>query len=235
MYKKKITTAGDFITVKKVYAPRLGVHDKRSPRARPTTEEMIKLNEAHAAERLTDLLHANFKKGKDLYLTLTYKDEPTAEQAKAELERFLRKLRAAYKKEGKELRYISVTEFLNKRIHHHLVINDVSMSEAVMTLWQQGFVKLDIISTDDLSQLAAYLIKETSQTFRSKSMYGKRFNSSRNLIQPKIEYETIYTRRWRPSPPEIFRGARLIPEKTVNGINPFDGRPYQKAVYFKIE
>lgn len=235
MYYKKIITAGNFITVKKIFSARKGQASPRGHNRSPTPKDVAAVNERHSEEKLSYLLNANFKKAVDGHLTLTYSKAPQPEEAKKAVEKFLRQARTLYRREGKELKYVQVTEYKGHRIHHHIVFNDISMYPKLLELWKSGTPHLKVLYSDDLTELASYLVKETSKTFKSsEKLFGRRWTASRNLAKPKIEYEKIHFRKWKAKPPEIFRGAKLIPQKTVNGVSDFDGRPYQIAVY-KLE
>ena len=97
----------------------------------------------------------------------------------------MKRLRRLYKNKGKELKYISVTEYKRVRIHHHLVINKLDFTE-ILEIWPQGFINFKPLdNSGNYHRLAEYLVKETRTTFRAKdSVSGKRWNPSRNLIQP---------------------------------------------------
>lgn len=235
MYYKKITTAGKFITVQKIFSTRRGKHSARSPNQKPTSADVKKINARNSEIKLANLLNANFAKGKDGHLTLTYSDDnlPDLENAKKNIEKFFRQARKLYKKEDKEFKYIQVTEYKNHRIHHHIVFNDISMYTKLLDFWPHGTPHLKVLYSDDLSELASYLIKETSKTFEEyeNRIHGRRWTASRNLTQPTIEVERIHTKKWSKKPPKTFRNAKLLPQQTKNGYLQFDGRPYQIAVY----
>lgn len=234
MYVQKTIVAGNFIYIKKYHAGAYGNRTQKSERKKPTPERVAKINENNAIERLSWLLNANFKRGNDSHCTLTYKNEtlPKPDEAKNILAGFLRKLRKEYKKAGKELKYVSVTEYKNKRLHHHIVLNDTNMLSEVMRLWDKyGRVHAKILYTDDLSELAEYLIKETSKTFRSENaIHGRRYTASKNLTQPKITIERIYFKKWR-KPRALYKQAKLITYHEQ--ISDYDNRPMLTAVYFK--
>lgn len=234
MYIQKTIVAGNFIYVKKYHTGAYGNHTRKSDVKKPTPERIAKINEKNATEKLSWLLNANFKKGKDTHCTLTYKKDklPDTDTAKIIIAGFLRKLRKVYKKAGKELKYVSVTEYKNKRLHHHIVLNDTNMLSAVMRLWDKyGRVHAKILYTDDLTELADYLIKETSETFRSENaVHGRRYTASRNLIQPKITVERIHFKKWR-KPRALYKQAKLITYHEQ--ISSYDSRPRLTAVYFK--
>jgi len=210
--------------------PRYGKKNiPRSQNINSTSEAVKKVNERQAETKLRNLLNANFGY-KDIHLVLTYKKEsrPTPEQSRIYLEKFMRDLRKLYKHEGKELKYISVTEFNNKAIHHHLVINKFDDLSKLMDLWSYGQPRPTFLyNTGEYSQLASYLIKETSKTFNSnEKIYGKRWNSSRNLVKPKITRRIIHRKEWRKEPKDSKNWV-LDKKSLYNGFHEVTGYEYQ--------
>lgn len=166
--------------------------DKRRPRTNPTSEKVQKNNDRLAARNLTLLLNANFSE-KSGHFILTYAgDEPTQEEAEKELKKFIRRLQYGMKKSGQEMKYIVVTEYKHKRIHHHIVINTLD-AEMVNKAWAKGYTKMVALDdTGNYQKLAEYLIKETSKTFREPgSTHHRRWSGSRNLVRPVIKREYV--------------------------------------------
>lgn len=165
---------------------------RRKPKANLTSEAVQKNNDRLAARDLTLLINANFDEH-DGHFTLTYKgDEPTEEQAARDRKNFIAKMRRKMAKLGKELKYIVVTEYLNHRIHHHIIMNtqDVPM---VSKAWDKGYVRMTALDdTGNYKQLGEYLIKETTKTFRDPdSVHKRRYTASRNLARPVIKREIV--------------------------------------------
>ena len=166
-YFKTTIKAGATVEVCKSYTKRVGVKGVRE-RRKATPEEMEKVNQMNAERVLRLKINANFKED-DLFITLTYRrtEKPTPKEAKGNIKKFLKELRKKYKELGVELKYINVTEYKNKSIHHHILINHIEgcdTSKMVRTLWKFGrpdFKYLD--HTGQYKDLAAYLIKETSK------------------------------------------------------------------------
>lgn len=164
---------------------------KRGARQNITAEKVRRNNDRLAKRNLTMLINANFGEG-DAHYTCTHAVEVTQEQAKKERDNFLKRLQRRFKKLGKELKYIAVTEYKNKRIHHHIIINssDIDLIEEV---WGNGHVycsKLD--DTGNYQDLAEYLIKETQKTFREPdSAHKSRYSPSRNLVKPVIVRQEV--------------------------------------------
>lgn len=216
--------AGHTIEIYKTYSARYGKHLPRSPNSNPTPEAVKRNNERLAEMKLRLLLNANFKKG-DLHLTLTYKEPQEPQQAKTQLEKFLRVMRRTYKAQDMELKYIAVTEYLNVRIHHHVIVNSIDF-RIIQEIWQCGLVRPVCLYDDDFAKLAAYLIKETKKTFREPDAPSrKRWNQSRNLIQPKPIIKVVSASKWR-NEPKARKGYNLLTDSIVNDVSIF-GIPYQ--------
>lgn len=238
-YFKTTVKAGATIEVTKSYTKRIGVKVK-GDREKPTAEEMEKVNQMNAERTLRLKINANFGVD-DPFITLTYrKDErPTPEQAKKNIKKVIDSLRKEFKKLGVDLKYINVTEYKNKAIHHHLLINHIEgedVSKMVRRLWKFG--RPDFKYLDDTGQykdLAAYLIKETSKTYKENDGgHKQRYSCSRNLIMPTQKTEIIKkAQRWAADPKPI-KGYYIDKDTVYNGIDPFTGREYQKYTMVRL-
>lgn len=172
-YLKKIWKFKNSIEIEKVYSGRYGYHGHHLPKKKVTPEEVEKINERNTVNKLRRKLKANFTED-DWHLVLTYKKDarPDLEEAKKILDKFLRKMRSAYKKERQELKYILVTEYQNKAIHHHMVINNTPNTVTmVKKYWSYGRPNFSpLLEEYTFGDLADYLLKETRKTFRSSPM-----------------------------------------------------------------
>lgn len=236
-YVKEVCYAGDSVETRKYFSSRYKSEKwDRQKSKKPTTEEMERVNEQNAERKLMRLLRCNFKRN-DWYLTFTYrKDErpETVEKAKDNLKKLKRKLRALYKKNKTELKYIFVTEYENKAIHHHAVVNYLDMRE-IQKVWPYGTIKPKLLYTEDgyFKKLAEYLIKETKRTFKKKETVSrKRWESSRNLEKPKIVKKIISANSWREKVREK-KGYKIIDQ--YNGFHEFTGCPYQEYTMVRRE
>lgn len=206
-----------------------------------TPEEIEKINQINAERKLRWKINANFGEG-DYFLTLTYKKEnrETPAEAKKSLKRFIDNLREEYKKYGQSLKYISVTEYENKAIHHHLIINDlggVNVPKLINKLWPLGrphYKTLD--DKGEYRDLAAYLIKETSKTYKEKDGgHMQRYSCSRNLITPMPRTKIIEkAAKWLDAP-KTKEGYWLDENSIVNGTNPFTGKAYQRYTLISLD
>lgn len=233
-YIKRTVHAGNMIEIKKYYSARYGKKNNgiRAERQEVSSEKQKEINERNAVEKLTWLLNANFGAG-DYHVTLTYAEssKPEPEQAKENMRKFLRKLRAAYREHGSELKYVEVTEYENKRIHHHIVLPYID-SRILSSLWKHGGVHFRAIYSDELSKLAEYLVKETGKTFRGSVVSAKRWNSSRNLKKPEIKKEIVPADSWRRVPSPVS-GYYIPADKIIVDVDAF-GYPYQKYTMIKV-
>lgn len=239
MYMKKTTRYGNRIEVRKYHTFRCpgSGERKRDKRMKPTREQMEAANERRACKKLHMLLVENFEYG-DWHLTLTYAKEqrPTVDESKKLLKRFFEKVRKAYRAAGVELKYIMVTEWESKSIHHHLAINDVpGISKIISGLWGLGGIHLTpLYANRDYEGLAEYFVKETKKTFRKEdSPYKQRWTRSRNLREPEVHIEQVKSDSWRESPtvPKKLEQQGYVIDKTsivsdVDGM----GYPYQEYV-----
>lgn len=154
----------------------------RRKRCKPTSEIQAKLNQRNADKKLTRLVHNNFTEN-DIALHLTYRngEEPENEaDALRVLGNFIKRLKRRYKKAGKELKYISCTEYGKKtgRVHHHLIINGGYDRDEIEKLWGRGYANSKRLQfeEDGVTGLARYIAKDKH--------FFKRWNQSRNLDIP---------------------------------------------------
>lgn len=233
-YIEKIYTYPDgTIEVEKVHAPRYGKRTPKGERRAPSSEEVQKVNERNVIKKLRRLIKMNFSEG-DYHLVLTYRrdERPTPEEAVKIINKFLTKLRKTYKSFGHQLKYILVTEYENKAIHHHLIINDIpGAAKKVRELWIYGRPRFTVLDGGDYGNLAAYLIKETRETFRDRGSPSRlRYSRSRNMVIPEPKVSIIKARSWRENP-KPKKGYVMTYLK--NGTDVF-GYPYQYYTMTKV-
>ena len=228
-YMMEICEAGRTVEVYKYYTaghPPKG--KKRAPKMAITPEDVKKVNERNAAKKLRLILAENFGAG-DVHTVIGYsrREAPSPKEARRHLEQFMRKLRQYCKDHVITLRYITVTEYKRKRIHHHLVIPGIP-AEDIAKLWGQGrphITPLD--SSGQYAQLADYLIKETSKTFTEPGApYGKRWNQSKNLRPPKITKTVVRANAWRKDP-KPRKGYYVEKDSIRDGTHEVTGYDFQ--------
>ena len=239
MYLKKIIVAGNIIEVEKYHTARYGIKGIRpAKKSRPTPEQMQKVNERNAIKRLRRLINANFDPG-DYHTVLTYRrdERPGPDEAKKQLSRFIAGLRRDYRKAEKELRYITVTEYKGKAIHHHLVINRIeSTDKLVSARWPFGRPHNTLLDdAGEYGDLAAYLVKETQSSFREAGNPNKlRYSCSRNLIKPKEIVKVIQGNEWKKEPKPV-KGYEIIKDSVTEGISEHTGYGYQYYMMRRIK
>ncbi len=208
-----------------IFSGRYGKRTPPSERRAPTPEEQEKINEQQCIRKLRRKIHANFDKD-DLFETLTYRRDcrPDPKGAAHELQLLLNRLRGIWKRTGTELRYIVVTEYKSKSIHHHLIVNDLSDgtgAKKIAQSWSRnGHANTKYLYEDgQYERLAEYLIKETSRTFRDPDNPSKlRYSCSRNLVTPVAKTRILKRDDW-PEEPRVPKGYYLEKDSLVNGVN----------------
>lgn len=230
-YRKEIFTAPGIREEKKYHTYRLGGKHTRAANYQKTEEAVQKGNSRRAKEKLYRLMVTNFKRD-DYRIDLTYAEPaPDPKTALERIRKFIRQLRSQYRKKKEELKYIYVTEYRGHRIHHHVLINAVEGigRKEIGELWP--WAKLNYRSfrlfdggVEDCQRLAWYLLKETDKSIRDPDSIQKlRWCASKNLKQPKIRKQTIYSRHWKEKP-KVPKGYQLA--EMENGYTT-DGYPFQ--------
>lgn len=228
-YKKKTITAGKIKEVTLYHES--NCQSPKRPKIKNTSKERDdKKNERRACKKLYILMNANFKSG-DLYLTLTYKNEPTVEEGKKEFKKIIRKLHCLYKKAGAVLKYIAITE--GKRIHHHILINNVDLIEEIKKIWKLGFIKMQIFmgEPEDCERLSSYFMKKSKSTGNNvRKTYGKGWSGSESLVHPVPEVKVVHASTWKEEPKPI-KGYYI--DIVIKGFTQHD-YPYQFYRMIKI-
>lgn len=234
---REICRAGKVVEVEEYYTRRyLKKGLQREPNRKPTTEQQMKINEKNAVRDLTRILNTNFSET-DYLLTYTYNAEepPTVDFAKKEWQKLIRNTRNLCKRNGEAFKYVHVTEWKNKRIHHHIVmsIGNVDIRE-VKKLWKHGRVKIQVLdNSGQYKKIAEYLIKKTRKTFRDpESPCKKRWTPSRNLKKPVISKTIVKDDSWRKTP-RIWKNYTL--EDLYTGYSDYTGYPFRKYTMIRKE
>ena len=240
-YIKRVTKAGRTIEIEKYYTAKYNKKGyRRGERIKPSSEQQKKINTKEAERKIRLLMNANFRGG-DLHVVLTYarkKGDPyrTAEEMQKDIEKFLRKLRGEYRKQGKELKYIHVPEIGTRGArHHHLVVNKID-TDILRKCWTHA--RVQIFPLDDSGQyreLAAYFIKYSS---KNKNLSGKRWNSSKNLIRPEPKITVISEHNFYKSEAREKKGYYIDKGTVQSGEygNPeYGGFGYFRYTLVKLE
>lgn len=241
MYKQIEYKAGAVIEVIKCIPKRGRKGQERSPVKKKTKEEMQQANMRQAARKLARKINANFRPG-DWHITLTYRPNgrPNEKEAQQCIKKFLKQMRKRYCQGSFAMKYILVTEYKNKSIHHHLIINNVNDGKQTTTDYVRQYWKgrgnpkfVSLYDNGEYKTLADYLIKETEKTFREgNSPVRQRYSCSRNLIPAKRKEEIRPSKTWKKDP-KPRPGYYIDQESVYNGLDKFGFR-YQRYVMVKI-
>lgn len=240
-YKQIEYKAG--ITVEVIKCIPKGCRDgiERIPLPKKSKEEIRNANMRQAARKLARKINANFRPG-DWHVTLTYKKEerPDPETAAKNIKDLIDKLRDKYKKHGFVLKYVHATEYKNKAIHHHLIVNNVNDGASTTVDYIRKYWKgrgnpkfVPLYDNGEYKTLAEYLIKETEKTFRADDSPNKqRYSCSRNLITPPPECRMRKAKTWKLEP-KPRPGYYIDRDSLYNGVDKL-GYPYQRYVMIKL-
>lgn len=179
-YIRKIFS-GDVYECEEFFSTRtIGKYYLRGSNQNVSPLEQRQINERQARKKLSRLINTNFKQG-DLFITLTHKNRVNYEDARKELSKYLRKVRAwRVKNNLSELKYIAVTESKQKREHHHLIMSFMDLNIA-LSLWEQGRAHISKLEKGgEYNGLANYITKEPPE------QHKKRWSQSRNLKRPRV-------------------------------------------------
>ena len=209
----------------------------RKKKRKRTPEEIQRQNETNKWKKLQRIILANFKEG-DWHLILKYRKEERPEEyarAKKQREKFLRDVRKAFKEAGVVFKWIAITERGKKEqvLHHHMIIQDIATAELntvqlVKKFWKYGHVQFVSLYEDgEYEKLAQYIVKAETKEEKKWASYSR----SRNMVVPEAKREVKYCKKWRLEP-QAPEGWYVVKESVVNGINPFNERPYQ---YYTIK
>lgn len=256
MYIKKTWVAGRTIEVKKTTSARYGRKIPRSENIRSTSEAQEEVNRRNAVAELRRILNANFGPG-DWHAIFTYPTTipPAKEQAERDLDKFLRWLRVLYPEHAAVLKYVAVTEYEHKRIHHHIVLPNLSGGmKPVKALWKRllaetyytkeerergeplhlRFPWSELDDSGQYGELAEYLIKETQKTRKqADGRIRRRYRASRNLVRPKPVVEIIDAKTWRKEPSKR-KGYYIDKRGSFEGISEENGLPMQETIYVAL-
>lgn len=227
-YLQRTYYAGLTVEVSKTYSARWGKRITRGLNINKTPESVKKYNDKMAERETIRAINANFRPG-DIYLTLTYakNKRPPPEEAKRQLQNYIKALRRKYKRLELIFKWFATTSYGKKGgIHHHLIISKIDIQQ-LRGLWKYGGAHIDLLyEEEDHSKLAVYLYRQSKTTGKpGEEITGKRISSSRNLIRPKPVVKEINAIRWR-EPPVPIKGYVIDVDSIEAGESPVSGAPY---------
>ena len=238
-YLQKMYIYRHSIEVEKVFSTRYGTRCSRSENKSVTPEDVAKVNLRNAIKKIRRLMKNNFTSD-DFHIVLTYSREnrPTPKEAKKILRNWKDRVKRAYAKEGIDFKWIETTEYQNKAIHHHLVVNECNGKaiQIIKKQWKDGHVRLSPLWDDeDYDGLAEYLVKETMKTRKDPDSAKKQIVShSRNLKPPVCVIKRISAKSWRKEPKPL-KGYYIDKNSLFELTDEVMGHRYQYYTMIKIE
>ncbi len=234
-YIKMICRAGKVIEVYKYHTDKYRCKgEKHGAKTNTTPECQIKVNQRMASRKLRWLMNANFEDG-DYLVGLNYEkiNRPKdAKEMQKHMSSFIRKLRAALKKQGIVLKYIYVREIGPKGAAHvHMVMNKCDI-DIIRKCWIYGKIHIDPLYSDgQYGKIADYFIKYADTTVdHDGQLFGKRWYASRNLRQPKVTKQVISNVHTYSQHPNVIKGYYVSEE--IEGINKFGYGYYSYTLHW---
>lgn len=167
----------------------------RAAKEKISSAARTRINMRRSWQKLMLVAAANFGY-RDSLVTLTYDDAHlpnSRREANKLVGKYLVLLRRELRKQGRELKYIYVTESKHGdgRFHHHVLLNcGKADDELIRSLWAYGEnVKRENVDLWGYEELAQYLTKEPRE---SGSPNGARtWTPSKNLCRPVRESQMV--------------------------------------------
>lgn len=236
MYVMKIHKAGEYVLMQSYTPKRFGAPSRsRKKKSKETPEAMAKYNNHKRAEKLQLLMIANFKEGFHVVLDYPVNDRPeTYKAAEDNLKKALYKISRRLKAQGKQFKYIAITERGKKRaaLHHHMIIEGVpEIVKELKDVWGNHLKIMQMYEEGAYKDLAEYFCKVETKEEATK---GKsKYHRSRNLVEPTTQ--TVLMAGQIKDEPFIPRGYELEPNTLKNGFNEIAGVRYQSYLLHRIE
>lgn len=229
-YIEETCVAGKTFEVCKYYSYRHHAKgEKRKKKEKPTSDAQREVNKRKAEKELRRLMNANFKDGDSLVRLDFFKENspPGSQDMQEMAKKFIRKIRAEFKKQGRGLKYIYVKEIGPRGGRHiHIVMSKVD-TDTLMKCWPHGGIHLDpLISGGQYAKIASYFIKYSLKTETTEGkLLGKRWYASRNLERPEVNKRVISSGSFRKNIKQM-KGYNLDKESVREGISDKTGYEY---------
>lgn len=202
MYKRFTTIAGKTIITRYTDSSRSKTEKGRKPKTNPTTAAVAKVNAINQERNLTMELNHNFRPG-DLWLTLSYPEMVSLEEAMKRIERFKRNLRNLCKRKGILYKLIESTGIGEQsgKPHHHIVINKEITRDMIIKYWDEPQVHQEILwSSGNYRRVANYMLKNALSTKDRRGNHKKAWRSSRTVTRPETKKEELKRRPFSRTP-----------------------------------
>lgn len=234
MYVMKVYTAGEYLFIKR-YTPMNRVPlRQRIKRMRETTKAMIRYNNVRRSDKIQLLILNNFDRGYHITLDYPKGERPeTYEEAEKNLTTALYKITRRLKREGKDFKYLAVTERGKKAaaLHHHVIIqHDPQVLSEILRAWGQHVHISVMYEEGQYRNLAEYFVKVETKEEQTKGR--SKYHRSRNLKEPQVRTalidDTIGCGAYVPD------GYRLMEGSFASGLNEVIGVRWQKYLLKKL-
>ena len=204
MYKRFTTIAGRTIITRCTDSSRIKTNKRRKARTNPTPVAVAKVNAVNQIRDLTAKLNANFRPG-DRWITLSYPDKMTIEEAMVYLDKFKRNLRNMCRRRNIPFRMIESTGIgaAKGKPHHHVVLNQEIPRELIIRYWPESYVHMEILWRDgNYNRVAKYMLKNAAESRDVRGKHSRSYRCSRSIVTPQIRVETM-KREMRFDPEDI--------------------------------
>lgn len=223
MIVEKTVRAGRTIEVSRYHATLIPKGPRRKKKE-VSPERIKKANLRRRADRLRQLMNANFNDNDFWSLTLTYRkgEEPeTIRGVRDDAADFVRRLRQCARLFGVELKFIYVIGAGKHRRHIHITVNALPDMAIFTGCWIHGHVSMTRLYSDgQYRNLADYYIKNAQETKEREEILGEKpgqmYVTSKNLTQP-TEEKRVYVGRFKEDP-ETIPGYYLEKSSVFKGI-----------------
>lgn len=235
------------------YAGRYGARgEKRGKRKRASPEQIKKQNQANRENTVRRLIKANFNEN-DLWCTAKYPRgiRPPLEQVREDVKKFLRQVKADYKKQGATFKYIKRLEIgARGGVHLHILVNridGVDTDKLLQKCWTHGRINYEsLYESGGYADLAAYIVKKPTEEIEGQlSVFADSerkelisYSTSKNLVRPEPERKEY--RRWTlkelvENGPKPTPGYYIDKDSIVCGVNRYTGMSYYRYTEYRIE
>ncbi|MBR1623849.1 MAG: hypothetical protein IJ675_08090 [Pseudobutyrivibrio sp.] len=214
--------------------------EKRQPKVKPSTDATKKYNTRQRIKKLRRLMNENFQDGDYLATLDFFKNKNLSNYAmQKEIEKFLRKMRTAFKKSGKEFKYIYTKEIGPRGSRHIHILMPKCDLDLIRKCWINGGINVKPLYSDgQYSKIAEYFIKYSEKTentlLEQGEKIGKAYYPSRNLKKPKVKKKVVSARQFKRTPTER-KGYYLDKESVQEGISELTGYEYFSYSLIKLD
>ena len=235
MFICKIHSAGAYLLMQQYTPKSFGAPSRsRQKKSKETPKAMAKYNNQKRAEKLQLLMIANFDGGFHVVLDYPKENRPeTYKAAEDNLKKTLYKVSRRLKSQGKQFKYIAITERgkIRAALHHHMIIeDDAQVMQELKLAWGQHIKFFQMYEEGAYKDLAEYFCKLETKEEQTK---GKsKYHRSRNLIEPVTR--TYFMAGQIQNEPYVPKGFEIEPGTFKNGFNEVIGVRYQSYLLHKI-